>query len=566
MAKLLLKVEGERFVIVEEGLRVIEGFEGPIRVVCIAGPKNSGKSLLLELVIGDRGVFMPQEVIPVPTQGVLIYDHVYEVGGQNVVILDTQGLEGNETDSHLLAVLYLLSSTFIFNTKGMIDEAALLYLKPSMDIADHLQSHPGNTDLESLQHTSPRFLWVLRDFPLSLADEDGNAISAKDYLENVLSMSQYKGRNAEDCESTRTALLTLFPDRDCVIFPRPVDNQVETVHMQGRELKPKFLSQVGKVKTSMISTCPAKKIFKQKYNGRLLTKMLRAYAEANNSHKPLDLSRTWKKILSDEYASLFDSVKLLYDKLKDVKVSLMPYEEPELINKLYQAKIKSLVLLRTAFVKDRSQTERLIEDFEVYYENDCRYTLEDNTSSSFEFNITLLDKAFCDIFANIDSNFYTERLEKLEEDWSKASMSFETQGRGPAKLAALKEFSEKHQHQRFSKFFRDMVVTYERNLEEAVRENAHSREQRQKAEEEARLLAASEEHVGAIIRDMEQNIGIKTAEGAPLHEVMRGILSWLRTKQDERSRLERDTRKMKDELDAINLQMSSKKKSCCLLI
>lgn len=565
MVEQLLKVEGKRVVLIEAGLRVLESIDSHLGVLCLIGPKSSGRSFLLELMISERNVFLPQLAIPESTVGVNIHTKVHETSTNKVVVLDIQGLEGSDQDSILIAALFLISSSFVYNSKGAIDEASILYMQPITKLPSLVQISSGNFGLEPLATVSPRFLWVLRDFQLSLADEDGNAMSSKDYMENVLRVEHYKSRRAEDCIAIKDALAKVFPDRDCIVCPRPVDSAIETAHLQDRELKPKFISQVEKVKAKAFLNCPQKKVMGQKCNGKMLAKFLRAYAEALNSTRVFDISRAWKQILAEEYASMFEEVKLLYETLKDFKSSLMPYEEPELINKLYLAKHKSLLLLQTAFIKDRDQIIRLTEDFEAYFATDFRYTLEENIGSSLEFNMALLDSAFREIFAKIDTKAYSKNLTQLEDDWSEASMVFEERGRGPAKLAALKEFSEKYQHQRFSKFFRDMVSTYEVKLNEAVRENAHSKEQRLKAEEEAKNLALSEENIGGMIRDMEQKIGIKTPEGAPLHEVMRSILTWLRTKQNERSRLERDNKKMKDELDAIEIQLSSKKKSCCLM-
>mmetsp|Transcript_29045 Transcript_29045/g.51968 ORF Transcript_29045/g.51968 Transcript_29045/m.51968 type:complete len:567 (-) Transcript_29045:14-1714(-) len=565
MVKQLLKFEGKRLVLVEEGLKIIEKVEGPFGVLCIVGPKSSGRSFLLELIIERRDIFMDQIAIPESTAGARVYEEVQEVGNLKVVVIDVQGLDGSEADSQLLSAIYLITSSFIFNSKGAIDESAILFMQPLTKLSSIMQFTSGNATLETLAPLSPRFLWVLRDFQLTLADEDGNVISSRDYMENVLNVQHYKSKRSEDCIAIKDAFVKLFPERDCIICPRPVDSAIETVHLNSRELKPKFLSQVEKVKSKSFLSCPPKKMFGQLLNGKLLCKMLKIFIDNSNTGRVFNIQRTWKQVLADEYSTMFEELKLLYESLKEFNARQMPYEEHELISKLNQAKIKALLFLRTAFIKDREQIDRLTEDFEAYYATDYRFTLEENLASSMDFNMAVLDQAFKEIFSKIDTNTYSTQLEALEADWTEASMQFEEKSRGPGKLAALKEFSEKYQHQRFSKFFRDMVFTFERKLDEAVRESAHSKEQRLRAEEEARLLATSEENIGAMIRDMEQKIGIKTPEGAPLHEVMRSILTWLRTKQEERSRYERDIKKLEDELEAIEVQLSSKKKSCCLV-
>jgi hypothetical protein len=564
MAQFLLKLEDRRLILVEEGLQVIRRVLGPLGVLCIAGPKKSGRSFLLEQIIGKRNVFLPQQAQPVSTQGVVIYEQAYDIGSMKVLVLDTQGFDGSDMDSGLFGALYLVASSFIFNSKGVIDEFGLLLLKSCSRVGDYLHSNAAHTQLEALRHTSPRFVWVLRDFQLKFVSEDGTALGATDYMENVLGIPEYQSKFAEKCHQTRSDLIKLFPERLCVACPRPADSQVETVHMEGRELKPKFISQAEEVRAKALLGCPAKRVFGQKYNGRLLSTMLRGYVEAYNSSQPLDLTQAWEKCLVNENTALSSEVKLLYGTLKAVRAEHMPYEEPELINKLYQAKMKALLLIRTAFIKDRTQTERLYEDFEEYFANDLRSVMEENLVSSKHFNMHLLEGGFAEIFSKFDRNSYSDNLSQLEQDWAVAAAAFEEKSRGPSKLEALKEFSEKHHHKQLVKFFRQTITVNEQELHQVVREAAHTKEVLLKTEAEAKALGTSSESIGRMIRDMELLIGVKTPEGLPLCEVLQSILSWLRLKQEERGRLEQETERLREELEEKSRQPP--KKSCCALM
>ena len=80
----------------------------------------------------------------------------------------------------------LLSSCFIYNSIGTIDENALNNLQLIINLSKELQIKSEmmeETDPDELAKYFPSFMWVVRDFSLRLLDLYGNAISSKEYLE-----------------------------------------------------------------------------------------------------------------------------------------------------------------------------------------------------------------------------------------------------------------------------------------------------------------------------------------------------------------------------------------------
>jgi len=107
---------------------------------------------------------------------------------------------------------------------GGIDEAALdrlsLVTEMSKRIAVRAEDESsGGAGAAALGATSPHFLWLLRDFFLNLS-EDGESITAKDYLE--LALTQVKGSNAAVAAKNqiRESIRSLFPLRDCYTLVR----------------------------------------------------------------------------------------------------------------------------------------------------------------------------------------------------------------------------------------------------------------------------------------------------------------------------------------------------------
>ena len=83
----------------------------------------------------------------------------------------------------LLAML--LSSFFIYNSVGNIDEMAIQNLSLIINLGKHLQKS-NDKEFDDLISVFPNFLWVVRDFALKLLDPFGNPITSKEYLESAL--------------------------------------------------------------------------------------------------------------------------------------------------------------------------------------------------------------------------------------------------------------------------------------------------------------------------------------------------------------------------------------------
>lgn len=77
-------------------------------------------------------------------------------------------------DLRLFSVTLLLSSTFLYNTLGAIDENAIDSFGLVLKLCDHLKAENYND--------FPDFYWVLRDFSLALVGKDNNPLTAKMYL------------------------------------------------------------------------------------------------------------------------------------------------------------------------------------------------------------------------------------------------------------------------------------------------------------------------------------------------------------------------------------------------
>ena len=109
--------------------------------------------------------------------------------------MDTEGLGALDEDSNhdvrIFSLAILLSSYFIYNSVGSIDENALQNLSLVINLTKHIQIKSSglqqdDVDPEEYAKYFPTFLWVVRDFTLQLVDSEGEQISPKEYLEKAL--------------------------------------------------------------------------------------------------------------------------------------------------------------------------------------------------------------------------------------------------------------------------------------------------------------------------------------------------------------------------------------------
>lgn len=115
------------------------------------------------------------------------------------MLIDSEGIgafdEDDNHDSKIFLLALLLSSYFIYNSMGTIDENAINSLSLIINLSKELQIKSevlaGESDPDEISKFFPSFLWVVRDFSLRLLDNFGNPITQREYFENAI--QQQKG-------------------------------------------------------------------------------------------------------------------------------------------------------------------------------------------------------------------------------------------------------------------------------------------------------------------------------------------------------------------------------------
>ena len=212
----LLQQHGENIVVNEEACKHLASIKENLVIVACTGMYRTGKSFLLNsLAQVEKPVFNVGNTTDACTKGIWIYDtkKVLENGGR-LIYFDSEGLASLDQDENYDAKIFslslLLSSYFILNTMGVIDESAIdrLFLVSELSKRilieknqvenenvtgkDGKDTKRHNDNSNKLARYFPRILFCLRDFVLSL-EHNGKPITPDVYLENALESRKGKG-------------------------------------------------------------------------------------------------------------------------------------------------------------------------------------------------------------------------------------------------------------------------------------------------------------------------------------------------------------------------------------
>lgn len=191
----------------------------PLSVVAVVGKYRTGKSALMNRLLGGTGGFSVGNTVQACTKGIWIHKQIVhtgdsEDGEKHILFMDTEGIGSldatSEHDLKITVATLLLSSLLLYNSVGPIDEAALQNLYIMIRASEELR--------DGGDAAFPRFLWVMRDLALRLESPEGRRLQPDEYLEAAL----LDAADGEDSRSEiRTCLKRCFPYRGAAVLPRP---------------------------------------------------------------------------------------------------------------------------------------------------------------------------------------------------------------------------------------------------------------------------------------------------------------------------------------------------------
>ncbi|XP_051855996.1 guanylate-binding protein 1-like [Antechinus flavipes] len=221
----LIENSNGQFMVNQEALQVLRTFTQPLVVVAIVGLYRTGKSYLMNKLAGQRTGFSLGSTVQSHTKGIWMWCVPHPTKpNHTLVLLDTEGLGDvekgdNKNDTWIFALAVLLSSTFVYNSMGTINQQAMEDIYYVTELTDKIKAKSSSRneqmdDSMELVSLFPDFVWTVRDFILEL-EIDGQPITPDQYLENALKPK--KGTS----EEVGMCIQKFFRNKNCFIFAPP---------------------------------------------------------------------------------------------------------------------------------------------------------------------------------------------------------------------------------------------------------------------------------------------------------------------------------------------------------
>jgi len=238
-----------------------------------------------------------------------------------LLLVDTEGFAGIDEntnhDTRIFLFSLLLSSFFIYNSVGSIDESALNNLSLIINLAKEIQIKSGQAhsseESEELAQYFPAFLWIVRDFALRLVDPNGNPITSKEYLENALRPQKGVSDAVESKNRIRRMLKHFFAERDCCTMVRPFENEKvlqKLDEIPNEQLRPEFLEQMMALKKKIFKKVKPKSLNGQNLNGGMFLQVTKAYLEAINTGGVPNIENAWTYVVKQEAHKAMEGMKI----------------------------------------------------------------------------------------------------------------------------------------------------------------------------------------------------------------------------------------------------------------
>lgn len=311
----------------EDAIAVLQAIDRPIAIVAACGPLHSGKSFLMNQLMGRTSGFALGPTTEPQTRGLWMWNTPIETQDHSIVFLDTEGLFASNIsesyDAKIFAISNLLSSYLIYNSVKIIDQSAIDYIeilarRAQLFMVKAQLSHFGETSSAPL--SPPSLLWIVQDF---VSDISGGA-TPKEWLNRLLA---YRKKNEPDASS----LPSLFSDIDCETLFLPEYRKDKLRYLDqvaSEDLLPEYKADMAKLRQKVIDGAKVKNVKNmqnsphslgesssnsEKLNGAGAAALLRLLVDAANHGSFPEVPSLWNSFLQIQAQKALQDASHFYE-------------------------------------------------------------------------------------------------------------------------------------------------------------------------------------------------------------------------------------------------------------
>ena len=363
----LIEFHKNNFILNEKALNILRKIKEDLIIVSIVGKARTGKSYLMNLLLNNNNSKYPGNGFEISsklnscTRGIWLWDTPRQKpnSSSKIIFIDSEGTNSVDLstkiyDSKIFALIVLISSLFIYNTNGNIDEKSI----NDLALAAHLSNIVATNTIEDkdliINELAPKFIWVLRDFILDKFDpETGEEISSNEYLE--LCLRNKNSKNSMENNLIRENIIKYFKERECITLPRPVDEESD-LHKLNEipfcKLKSNFREEFLNLKKIIYEKAKIKKIGNKKINGLILVELLISFINSLNSKIIPNINSTIDNIIINEIEKSYEnSIKLWKENFSRIKENNS--ENGKIVKDLYELKYNTMTEFNTVINENK---------------------------------------------------------------------------------------------------------------------------------------------------------------------------------------------------------------------
>lgn len=503
----------------KQAVEILSLIPKPLGVVGVAGQYRTGKSYLLNRVILNQSKGFPVGPTINPcTKGIWIWGRplkgfTKEGKNVNIIVIDSEGLgaidEDTSHDSRIFSLVMLLSSCFVYNSTGTIDESALENLSLIVDLTKNIQIKSrqvqDDDEYENFAFYMPSFVWVVRDFSLDLIDKYQNKITSDEYFEEALIEQDGSSDQIEQKNRIRRILSHFFRERHCHTLVRPVNEEedlknIET--MSDDKLRPQFIEQAHDLRSQILDNARIKTLEDHPLSGKMFADLIRSYVEAINQHKIPVIENCWNYICKNECHKAKEAcIKMYEEEMNSAFQKCRPMSKQKLKalhGEFFAMCLQNFKQLNYGEIQTKIEEDLMLDLKKLY--SDFKYENQNDFEGKFK---KFMESAYNErIVLNLKNKAYTSVFE-LENDLRLLEKEIrESNIEGPDKQVYTWEFLSKKQAEAFRLFLSTTKDDFESQIStlkegkrsvEMEAENSKRTFEKDKKKVEAQMVEMREE-------------------------------------------------------------------------
>ena len=156
----LIEFRRSDFILNEKALTILNSIKEDLIIVSIVGKAGNGFQISSKLNSCTKGIWLWNTPRTSP-----------QSQNAKIIFIDSEGTNSTDIstktyDSKIFALIVLISSLFIYNTHGNIDERSIGDLALAAHLSNTVVTNIKEDKEKIINELAPKFIWVLRDFIL----------------------------------------------------------------------------------------------------------------------------------------------------------------------------------------------------------------------------------------------------------------------------------------------------------------------------------------------------------------------------------------------------------------